>query len=171
MGAERDRGGVQPVAGGRGQAGRGGFLQDLLVPALQGAVAFAEGDDAAPAVPEDLHLDMTRLGHVALEEHAGVAEAGAGGALHAREALAQLPRLGAKLHADAAAELVGRVDGEARRRGQRIGEERQAERQRRQHDPRPALRPQVDQANRRSLTRGVGRPTACRRPPWPSGRP
>ena len=83
----RDR--PPPRAGGSatvvGEAGRRGLLDHLLVAPLQRAIAFAERDHLALAVAEDLHLDMAGVGDEALEIDAGVAEAGARGALHAVE--------------------------------------------------------------------------------------
>ena len=49
-GAEAGGAGEQFAALGRGEAGRGGFLDDLLVAALDRAVAFAESDDVALGV-------------------------------------------------------------------------------------------------------------------------
>src|SRR5690606_21115543 len=43
------------------------LLDELLVPALDRAVAFAEVDRVAVAVGEDLDLDVARVGQVALE--------------------------------------------------------------------------------------------------------
>src|SRR5207253_7431954 len=40
--------------------GRGGLLDDLLVAALQRALALAEVHDVAVAVAEDLHFDVAR---------------------------------------------------------------------------------------------------------------
>ena len=68
-------------AAGRGHAGGGGFLHDLLVAALDGAVALEEVECVAVAVGEDLKFDVTGSGEIALEEDAIVAEGGAGFAL------------------------------------------------------------------------------------------
>ncbi len=51
----------------RGQHGRGAFLPDLLVTALQRAIALAEMDGAAAAVAEDLDFDVARLLEIFLE--------------------------------------------------------------------------------------------------------
>ena len=61
---------------GFGHAGGGGFLDDLLVAALQRAVAFIKMDRGAVRVGEDLHLDMAGRGDVFLDQTGGVAEAG-----------------------------------------------------------------------------------------------
>ncbi len=61
------------------------LLDHFLVAALQRAVAFAERNHPALAVAEQLHLDMAGVGHEAFEIDARIAEAGAGGALHALE--------------------------------------------------------------------------------------
>ena len=58
------------------QRGRG-FLDDLLVPALQRALALAEVDDVAVVVREDLDLDVPRGQDEAFQEEGVVAE-GAG---------------------------------------------------------------------------------------------
>lgn len=63
--------------GGR-QGGRGGLLEDLLVTALQRAVALAEVDHIAVAVGDDLKLDVARLLEVALHIDGAVAEGGGG---------------------------------------------------------------------------------------------
>ena len=57
--------------------GRGGFFQDLLVAALQRAIALAEMDGAALAVAHHLHFDVARLGEVFLDIDGVVAESGA----------------------------------------------------------------------------------------------
>jgi hypothetical protein len=49
------------------QRGRGRFFPDLLVAALQRAVALAEMDRVALAVAEDLDLDMAGLAEVFLD--------------------------------------------------------------------------------------------------------
>ena len=50
------------------------LLDQLLVSALERAIALAQVDDVAVRVGEDLHLDVTGIGQVALEIHRGVAE-------------------------------------------------------------------------------------------------
>src|SRR5699024_11606042 len=66
------------LAGGLVEQCAGRLLDDLLVPALQRALAFAQVDDVAVRVGEDLHLDVPGGVHEALEEQGVVAE-GAGG--------------------------------------------------------------------------------------------
>src|SRR5215475_7950900 len=56
------------------EGGRGAFLPDLLMAALQRAVALAEVDGAAPAVAQDLDLDMAWAGEIFLEIDRVVAE-------------------------------------------------------------------------------------------------
>ena len=58
------------------ERGRGAFLPDLLVAALQRAVALAEMDGAAMAVAEHLDLDVARPLEVFLEIDRVVAEGG-----------------------------------------------------------------------------------------------
>ena len=98
-----DGGGGDLGAGLVAHAGRGGFLDHLLVAALQGAVALEQVDDVAVAVGEDLDLDVARAGDVGFEEDAGVAEAGGALALGAGEALGEVLRAVDAAHALAAA--------------------------------------------------------------------
>ena len=60
------------------ERGRGAFLPDLLVAALQRAVALAEMDGVALAVAEHLDLDMARLLEIFLDIDGVVAESGLG---------------------------------------------------------------------------------------------
>src|SRR5262245_60561772 len=55
------------VAGGDIEGGRGAFLPDLLVAALQRAVSFAEMNGATLTVAQHLNLDVARLLQVFLE--------------------------------------------------------------------------------------------------------
>src|SRR3972149_38161 len=56
------------------EAGRGRLLHELLVPALDGAVAFAEGDDGAVRITQQLHLDAPRPVDAPLEGDAAIPE-------------------------------------------------------------------------------------------------
>ena len=56
------------------EAGSGGLLEDLLVPALHRAVTLAERDDVAVRVGEELYLDMAGPFEVALAVERPVAE-------------------------------------------------------------------------------------------------
>ncbi len=85
------------------EAGRGGFLDDLLVAALGGAVALAEGDDVAFAVAENLHLDVAGDADVFFEEDAALFEGGGGHAFDGFEGLDEFGFVLENLHADAAA--------------------------------------------------------------------
>jgi hypothetical protein len=76
-----DRRGAHRFAGDLVHAGGGGFLDHLLVAALQRAVAFEQVDDIAVGVAEHLHLDMARGQDIFLDQHMVVAEAGRGLAL------------------------------------------------------------------------------------------
>ena len=58
----------------RVERGRGAFLPDLLVAALQRTVALAEMNRAALAVAEHLDLDVARLGEIFFEIDRVVAE-------------------------------------------------------------------------------------------------
>ena len=66
--------GALVVGEGRGQ----GFFQNLLVPALQRAVAFAQMDDIAMGVSGNLDFDMAGQFEIPLEVHGIVAERGLG---------------------------------------------------------------------------------------------
>ena len=68
-----------------GQQRRAGLLDDLLVAALDGAVAHARGPDIAVAVGDDLNLDVAGIGDETLEEHDRVAERALGLTLGALE--------------------------------------------------------------------------------------
>ena len=70
----RDRGFLQFGALRIAEAGRGRFLDQLLVSALDRAIALEEMDDIAVAIREDLHLDMPRIDQIFLDQQAIVAE-------------------------------------------------------------------------------------------------
>ncbi len=57
-----------------GQPGRRRLLDQLLVPALEGAVAFAEGHDRAVAIADELDLDVTGGADLALQVDRSVPE-------------------------------------------------------------------------------------------------
>ena len=73
---DRDLSDTLPLRG--VQRRRGRFLDDLLVPPLNRAVAFAEMDDTALAVGQELNLDVARLGQILLQIDLVVAEGGLG---------------------------------------------------------------------------------------------
>ena len=78
-GQRRSRGGLaQCRAQLRVQAGCRRLLDDLLVAALQGAVALEQVDRLPVPVGEHLHLDMARPLDQPLEQHPVVAERGLG---------------------------------------------------------------------------------------------
>ena len=82
-----------------------GFLEQLLVAALDGAVALAEADDMAFLVGEDLHLDVARGMDVFFKINGSVAEGGFTLGHGQRIGLKQLaPRMD---DADAAAAAAG----------------------------------------------------------------
>ena len=89
-----------------GHAGGGGFLDHLLVAALDGAVALEEGDDVAVGVGEDLDFDVAGAGEVAFDQDAVVADAAAGFALGAFEGGGEVG--GGVDHAHAFAAAAGR---------------------------------------------------------------
>src|SRR4051794_29113508 len=63
---------IEPPLGGKPRRRR--LLDDLLVPALDRAVALEQMDDIAVAVAEDLRLDMARAFQIAFEQYGVVAE-------------------------------------------------------------------------------------------------
>ncbi len=65
---------VQSAPGIGGETGSWRLLQQLLVAALDGAVALPQGHDRALRVAKELDLDMSRALDVALEVHAGRTE-------------------------------------------------------------------------------------------------
>ena len=71
-----DGGGADLRAQVRRHARRRRFLDHLLVPALQRAIALAEMDDVAVRVGKDLKLDMARRGDVFLDQDPTGAEGG-----------------------------------------------------------------------------------------------
>ena len=84
--AHRLRDGLADGVARRGvERGRGAFLPDLLVAALQRAVALAEMDGAALAVAEHLDLDVARALQIFLEIDRVVAEGGLGLGARGRE--------------------------------------------------------------------------------------
>src|SRR3954470_16165995 len=87
---------------------RRSFFDDLLVTALDGALASAEME-REPAVAEDLHLDVTRSGKVALEVDGVLAERGAGTIAAGAQGFDELRRVVRHRHPDPAAS-GGRLD-------------------------------------------------------------
>ena len=72
---DEPHGGVEDLAVERaGEAGRGRLLDQLLVAALQRAVAVADVDRVAVPVAEHLHLDVAGAADEALDEQPPVAE-------------------------------------------------------------------------------------------------
>ena len=109
------------LAKGGSKSGGGGDLDDLLVAALDAAVALAEVGHAAAGIARDLHLDVAGAGNPALDVEARVAETlfGLGGA--ALEGGVDLGGLGDGAHATAAPTGDG-LDEHARSLG-KVGEE------------------------------------------------
>ncbi|CCW19023.1 hypothetical protein EBBID32_33820 [Sphingobium indicum BiD32] len=85
-----DGGGTDGFAGGGVHAGRGRFLDHLLVAALERAVALEQVDDIAMAVAKDLHLDMAWVGDPFFEQDMVIAEAGRGLALAGGERVGEI---------------------------------------------------------------------------------
>ena len=99
----RHRGLGEPGLQGRGQVGRGALLDQLLVPALDRALALVEMHHAAARVAEDLDLDVARRLEEALHEQGARAEGGLGASLGGREGGGQARLVLDPHHADAAA--------------------------------------------------------------------
>ncbi len=103
---ELERAGVGVLHGARGIDNRGAELaphllgdgdrralfEQLLVPALDRALALAEMDDGAVVIAEDLELDVARALDVLLDVDVADAERRLGLALRGLERLAQLRR-------------------------------------------------------------------------------
>ncbi len=79
------------------------FLDDFLVAALGRAIAFPQGDDAALAITENLHLDMARRRHKALQIKPRVTEISRRQLRHPGEIARQFRRVVAEQDADTAA--------------------------------------------------------------------
>ncbi len=92
---------------GIGQVGGGGALDNLLVAALDGAVAFIEVVDLAMAVAEDLHLDMPRAQDHLFEVTLAIAEGGLGLAPALADLLDQLLGVVDRAHPAPAAAPAG----------------------------------------------------------------
>ena len=118
LAGERDGIGADPVTEVRVQVGGRGDLDDLLVPALQRAVALEEVHDVALPVGEDLHLDVARVGDGLLDEDGRVAERAVGLSHRCLDGVSKLVRIIHAAHAAAAAARDGLdEDGEVERRG------------------------------------------------------
>ena len=91
--------------------GGGSLLDDLLVTALQRALALAEVDAGAVPVGEHLHLDVTGAVEVALDEDAVVAERRGGLALRRLERAGDLGLAAHDAHPAPAAARDGLDDG------------------------------------------------------------
>ena len=118
---ERDRAIAQRRTDLGGDPGRGGLLDDLLVPALDRALTLAEVDHVPVGVADDLDLDVAPVGDVGLDEHGAVAERRRGFAGRGLDGAGEAGRLGDHPHASSAA--AGRppspVPGRRRRRAPR----------------------------------------------------
>ena len=95
-------GDTQDMAQAFRQAGGRGFLDDLLVAALQRTIAFEQVDDIAMAVGKDLHFDMARALDQLFEHDAGIAEAGLAFALGGHQRVLEVRRIMHGAHALAA---------------------------------------------------------------------
>src|ERR1051326_5428172 len=86
-----------------GQRRRRGFLQQLLVPALNRALAFAQVDDGPMLIAEDLEFDVARRLDVLLDIHVRDAEGRLGFALRRLERVRKLAGVPYDAHAATAA--------------------------------------------------------------------
>ncbi len=101
--AERDRGGAHLRAQRVVDRGRRRFLDDLLVPALDRALALVDVHDVTVRIAEDLDLDVARPLDVALEQQRVIAERARCLATRALERLGELGVAPDDAHALAAA--------------------------------------------------------------------
>jgi hypothetical protein len=92
-GCQRDRHRVQLAPLGHGEARSGRLLDQLLMTALQGAVALAKRHDGAGSIAEQLDLDVAGRDDLALEVDRAVAKRGQRLGRPARERGGQLGRL------------------------------------------------------------------------------
>ena len=99
--ADRRVGEARSGLGAEERAGRP--FDDFLVAALEAALALAEMGDAARAVADDLHLDMSRAGQQAFDDDRRVAEGRGGFRLAAGVSLFDLVGGGHDAHAASAA--------------------------------------------------------------------
>src|SRR5215472_15158258 len=79
------------------------LLDDLLVAALDGAIALVQMHHLAVAIAEHLHLDVPRLGEIVLDEERARAEGSARPSLRGGVGLGEGRPVGDLDHADAAA--------------------------------------------------------------------
>src|SRR5215467_7669126 len=98
----RHRGRGEPLLQARRQVWSWALLDDLLVAALDGAIALVQMHDLAMAIAEDLHLDVPRLGEVALDEERARTEGSARPSLRGGVGLGEGRSVGDLDHADAA---------------------------------------------------------------------
>ncbi len=109
-GAGHGQGGVaQAFAQGGTDRGRRGLLDQLLVAALDRALALEQVHHAAARVGQELDLDVARGLQPAFEEHLVAAERAPGLAAGRLDGLGQVARVADHPHADPAA-AVGRLD-------------------------------------------------------------
>ena len=118
--AGRDGRGGQRVAKVIVDGRRRALLHDLLVAALDRALALEQVDHIAVGVTEDLDLDVPGVGDEPLQEHGAVAERGGRLAARAAHRLGQLRRVGDQPHTAAAA-AKGRLDQQREANGRARG--------------------------------------------------
>src|SRR3546814_13672556 len=76
---------AHPITLDAAQDRRGGFLEHLLVAALERAVALAEMDRLSQAIAEDLEFDVAWIAEIFLHIDGGIAERGQTGRASCRE--------------------------------------------------------------------------------------
>src|SRR5262249_8397693 len=106
-----DGGGAPRLTNGVGEGGGRALLDQLLVPALGRAVAFAHPHDVAVGVAHDLHLDVPRPREVSLHVDLVASEVGLGLASGRLDGAVDGGLRRHHLHAAAAAP-VGSLDGD-----------------------------------------------------------
>ncbi len=102
-GAEAGGAGEEVGALGVGEAGCGGFFDDFLVAALDGAVAFAEGDNVSVGIAEDLDFNVAGVLDKFFEEDSAVFKIGLGETDDGLEGGGEVGGFANEGHADAAA--------------------------------------------------------------------
>ena len=100
--AQLHGGGVEGGTGFIRQSRRGGFLEDFLIPALDGTIAFAECQHPAFSIAENLHFHMAAALDETFDEHAAGAEAALAQADDGFKLPTQFRFIAADFHADPA---------------------------------------------------------------------
>src|SRR5262245_59600483 len=109
--SDRAGGGVEASASVVIEAGRGCFFDQLLMAALNGAVAIEELQDVAVAVCEDLHFHVAGRRQITFEQQSTILEGSGGKTLRARQRRRERTRFFNDVHAFSAT-AAARLDDE-----------------------------------------------------------